>query len=173
VGLLSDALGNEAAVGRFRDLVRVFENGFGLGASQMGKKLAQFLDGAGQGFTRAEIEEWLSLRDLVSHGDRQVSFPHESWVRKLLPRMEEAALDVLLNKATWGNSSRMRRDVWRPPARSLTNEGKKLEGAAGGDWGLRVMMFDAFGVYPLAVSASVECLPDEWWTKAANGSGAK
>lgn len=167
VDLLSAALGHASASGQLRDFLLLFERAFGLRATQLHKKLAQFLRGSGQGYTHAEVMEWIAYRHPLSHADRGTPLVREAGLRRYVGRMEEAAYDVLFNKTRWHDSSMERRDVWRPPARTRAPEGKSIEGYAGMDWDLRAELFDQFGAFRLDLDAGLISMPDDWWYKHA------
>lgn len=156
VALLAEAYSGGGEASKYRDFVRFFELAFGMGSSQLGKKLTQFLSGSPMGYTRQEIDDWLSLRDPLSHADFRKSkfIADASDVRKFIMRMEQACVDVLFNKAEWTNPSRTRRHVWAPTAISTTPTGN-LVIKKGTALSLRFRVFDEFGVYPRDLGASI------------------
>jgi hypothetical protein len=116
-GLASVAgfLAMEQALAQYREATRFFEMAFGLPSSQLDKKLAQFLADR-MGYTRDEVAGWLMHRHGAVHGDRKKTsvFTWDAEVRPFIHRIRQAVLDVLFNKAEWGVSSQMRRELWIP-----------------------------------------------------------
>ncbi len=98
VALMAEALSHGLASGQFREYVRLFEAGFGMPFSQVSKKLEQFLN-PGFGYTRAEILNWINMRDPLTHADltRSKIILVNADVRKVTQRMQQAAYDFLLN----------------------------------------------------------------------------
>jgi hypothetical protein len=93
----------------------------------MGKKLNQALLPA-MGYTIEEIRAWQRLRHPSSHADgektMEVAFEADAW--PVVQRMEQAALDVLFNKAKWWDWSSSRRSVWQPKAITTNASGQGL-----------------------------------------------
>jgi hypothetical protein len=169
VTLLAESFAHENELGRYREFMRFFELAFALPVTQVGKKLSQFLTGAGLGYSRAEVESWLELRHGATHGDgkRAKRLVIEADVRPLIQRIKQAAFDVLFNKLDWGKASRSRRDLWRPTASTHAPTGK-LCILQGSTVGFEFHLLDAFGVYPFDLSACLDELPDTWWCKKAS-----
>jgi len=115
VSLFAEALSNSNDLGKYRDLIRFFENAFNKTCHGLSKKLKQFLRSE-MGYTKSEIDFWFSLRNGASHGDigKAEKRVLESDVDKIVHRMEQAALDVLFNKNTWYTFNKNRREVWVP-----------------------------------------------------------
>ena len=154
--------------GRFREYVRLFELAFAMPATQMGKKLTQFLQEGGYGYERREIEEWLVLRNPSSHADGRKT-PHFALWADFLPvidRMEQAAIDVLFNKTDWHNSSRTRRQLLHPKA-ATTSKGGNLGIMRGQTVDLRFRLMDTYGAFPHDSTAILEKPPENWWAKRA------
>jgi hypothetical protein len=170
VALLCDALASRSAVGKYRDLIRLFEHGFRLSSSKIGKGLTAFLDFRGRGYSRPEVDAWMRPRNPLSHGDKQDSWPHEADVRLMLPRMEEAAVDVLFNKAVWRSSSSTRRAVWHPPLWTESQDMTKLVGIRGREWRIRSQPLDGFGRYPMDLGTSFAAIAPGWWTRQSGDS---
>lgn len=71
VALLAEALSQDHAGGRFRDLVRVFERAFRQTGETLRYSLSRFLDGTVFDYTEDEVKYWIRIRDRVSHADRR------------------------------------------------------------------------------------------------------
>jgi hypothetical protein len=123
VALLAEAFAHEHPTGRLHELFRVFERAFALPATRVGPALVAFLHPR-YGYTHHEVDGWIRLRDPATHADMRTDFVLEAEVRPSLRRMEQAALDVLLNKTAWRDPDPRRRDVWRPTAWTRTDPAK-------------------------------------------------
>ncbi len=161
--LLAEAYSHAQLSGRYREFVRLFEAAFRGAFTEMDKKLAQTLM-PGMGYTRAEVRGWQALRDAFSHADGKKTdeIALESDARPIVQRMEQAALDILMNKAEWGEWSSARRDLWRPDAITVdtTGKGVVLQGSAPT---LEWLLLDEFGVFPRVVELQHTKLPGDWW----------
>ena len=113
VALLAEAYAQGHGLGRYRDLIRLFERAFALPASKVGPALTAFLD-ARYGYTEHEVAVWLTIRDPATHADMRDNFALEPDVFPILERMEQAARDVLLNKAEWRSPTLDRHYGWSP-----------------------------------------------------------
>jgi hypothetical protein len=113
--LLAEALSHDHPTGMFHELLRVFERAFRLTSSALVTPLAEFLEGADMGYSQAEVERWpTELRHPATHADQRASFVLESDIRPDIPRMMQAAYEVLFNKDSWRTTSTQRREVWHP-----------------------------------------------------------
>lgn len=172
VALLAEAY-TEGELGRFREFLRFFEVAFRTPVTELSKKLHRFL-APGFGYTRAEINNWIQLRDPLSHADLKKSkvIATTSDVRRFVLRAEQAALDVLFNKATWGDNSIARRNLWTPDA-FTTSEGGKIVVKQGSKLSVLFRQYDAFDVYPRNLTASVTTIEDSWYVKLNEDGFAK
>ena len=166
LALLAEAFSHSNASGKYREYIRYFELAFALASSQLEKKLSQFLKSGNLGYDRPEIKDWLSLRDPATHGDKKKSsnFVLEADIRPFIDRIEQAALDVLFNKEEWHNSSKERRNLWKPTSATTSVSGDMyiVQGTA---LKMTNQVLDGFGVYPWDFSATIEKLPDDWWCR--------
>jgi hypothetical protein len=163
VALLAEAYAQAHALGRFRDLVRLFERAFALPAKLVWNPLLIFLDDR-YGYTSSEIGEWSRARDPATHADSRREFALEPDVWRLLPRIEQAARDVLVNKAGWRDPSPARRDAWEPTAWTTSAAGgAKVRIHTAGTIGAKIL--DQFGVYP--TDFKEVALPTELWSPMA------
>lgn len=164
VALLAEAFAHTHPTGRLHELFRVFERAFALPARKLGPVLATFLHPR-YGYTQEEVDAWISLRDPATHADVRRDFVLEAEVRPVLRRMEQAAVDVLVNKRTWRTAALDRRELWRPTAWTKSKLG---EGVAHIHTPGRVesQLLDQFGAYPTDLARVLTRLPDNWWAPA-------
>ncbi len=167
VALLAEALGHDHPTGQFHEFLRLFERAFRHSSSALVEPLTEFLEGAArQGFHRGEVESWLvRLRHPATHADVRPEFVLEGDIRPVIHRVEQAAYDVLLNKAKWRSPSAARRNAWTPVAgtSSPTKDLFVLRGTTPPP--LESQMLDDFGSYPLDLSAGLSSLPEGWWSE--------
>lgn len=167
VALLAEALSQKHATGRFHEFVRVFERAFKLSSLKLVKTLTQYLSSTGLGYTQDEIRKWLKdLRDPATHADGmyQTYFVLQSDIRPVIKRMEQAAYDVLMNKADWHNPSIKRREIWFPSA-GTNSVGPDVFIVQGKDIELHFELLDEFGAYPSNLDARITKMPDGWWSE--------
>lgn len=166
VSLLAEAFAQDHAVGRLRELFRVFERAFALPPGQLVTPLSVFLDPR-YGYTTAEVNRWFVLRGPATHADRRPDFVLESDVRPILRRMEQAALDTLLNKKTWRTRSVDRRSLWEPTGWTKSARGNQVF-KLGSTGRIGVQMLDQFGTFPTDLRRVVAGrLPPDWWAPAS------
>lgn len=166
VALLAECLSSNHALARFRALVRYFELAFAMSFSRISKKLAQFLEGSGQGHSAGEIRSWVSLRDGAIHGDLQKTpnIVMEADVRPHLARMEQAAYDVLFNKLQWHSPSQERRAMLIFPAVTTNPESCDMAVIQGSDnVELHFQIVDPFGAFVSDLGAALTTPPPAWW----------
>jgi hypothetical protein len=165
VALLAEALSHSHAMGKFHEFLRLFERAFKLSSSELVKPLAQFLTGANRGYTVEEVTKWVvELRHPATHADWRPNFVTESDVRPVIQRMEQAAYDVLFNKAEWRSRSAERMNIWSPPAGTLADSAGFFV-VQGSELRLLFQLLDDFGSYPLDLSAGIDMLPQGWWSE--------
>jgi hypothetical protein len=163
VTLLAEALSSDHETGQFRELCRVLERAFACGPHDLIDPVTSFL----QHFTaldyqRDEVEHWLDdLRHVATHADRRERFAVAADVAPALGRLQQAAYDVLLNKANWRSHDSKRRDVWMPVNGVLRDNGAVQLDTHTGYVAAEVL--DAFGVYPSGRDYRVT-VPDDWYT---------
>lgn len=164
VALLAEAFAHKHPTGRLHELFRVFERAFALPARKLGSRLEDFLHPR-YGYTADEIDRWIKLRDPAAHADARRNFVLEAEVQPSLRRMEQAAVDVLVNKANWRASDSERRDLWRPTAwtKNELGEGVVHLGTPGR---LESQLLDQFGAYPTDLAGVLTRLPEGWWAPA-------
>jgi hypothetical protein len=160
VALLAEAYAHNTASGRYREWVRFFEAAFSREFTSLGKKLSQTLNPM-LGYTRGEIEAWISKRHPFIHADgkQATTLLMERDARGIARRMEQAALDILFNKRHWGTWSSERSEVWRPTAWTTGPiHGHVVQPTE--DTKIAFRIIDEFGIYP---KGSVSLRPPENW----------
>lgn len=174
VALLAEALAHDHATGRFHEFMRLFERAFALGPSKLVEPLAAFLAGTNLGYTAGEVQRWtIDLRHPATHADRRPDFVLEADVQPVIPRMEQAAYDILFNKATWRSPTVDRRATWSPPAGTRSDDHLDLFIVRGSEVALEARFFDEFGSYPLDLSAGLTVLPNGWWADLVGREAAR
>ena len=155
--LMKDALAHETASGKFRDYMRLFENAFGLSTKEFPKKLNQFLYPQ-YGYSRSEIQEWVSIRDPLSHADNKKNqiICYEGDITNYIDRVEQAAYDVIFNKLHWSSNSYERRNVWLPGAYSTNQNGNGVLQIGSP---FNIALRDRFNVYPIYIRNNFSPFP--------------
>lgn len=160
---LADLHSMVSALGRYRELIRFFEYAFRRSAMRLPKVLAKFLAGTGMNYDREEIDGWMKSRHGAMHGDRALTqrLVQDSDVRSLLPRMEQAAYDVLFNKKIWHDRSVDRRSVYVSPCATKDSRSTSLRLTQGKEANFLVKLYDDFDVFPR--NYTVKLNPPGWW----------
>ena len=173
VALLTETLRQDNALGKYRDLIRLFERAFAVGVGSLTQHLVPFLTDPAcpHGFTKREVHRWVDARAKASHADRRPDFLLEADARPWVERMTEAGYDVLLNKAEWQMPTAARRDLWKPTSGSLNAEaGLFMTKGHGGT--IRYQFLDGFEAYPLMLAGPVDALlPDGVWLEGGEDGG--
>lgn len=165
VAILAEAFSHTRAAGKYREFVRLFEAAFALQFTKLEHILKRFLHPV-MGYTRQEIGKWIDFRHPITHADgrktEQLVFDVD--VRKVIQRMEQAAIDVLFSKADWHCKSITRRQLYIPPAITSNSEGSGII-KQGSTPTIKFQIFDEFGVFPLDLNAVITNPPKSWWFK--------
>lgn len=166
--LCAEAQSQHQASGKFREFVRLFERAFRVRSKrQLVEPLWVFLQGSGQGFTEAEVQDWLEKkRHPVTHAFQHGRFLLESDIAPIIQRVEQAAYDVLFNKAQWGTKSTARRQLWSPEAGTLDSD-TSLFLTQGKGTTIQFQVFDRLAGFPGDLSARLTSVPEEWWANEA------
>lgn len=117
ITLLGAALAAGHGVAKLHELMRLFENAFAVAGHRLIDPLAEFLRTHPHraGYTRGEVNSWVrELRDPATHADlsRSKRILLDPDVEARLPRLEQAAYDVLFNKSRWHNVDTGRTTRW-------------------------------------------------------------
>jgi hypothetical protein len=163
VAMLAESYAHATLAGQYRDLVRFFEMGFAGSFIDLHKKLHQTLAPA-MGYTVDEIQQWQRLRHPFSHADgkKTKEIALEADARPVVQRMEQAAFDILLNKAEWATWSSDRRDVWKPSAITTDRLGKGVIRQGSTGISNEFLLLDEFGRFPRVPVRHTD-LPKDWW----------
>ena len=156
--LLAEALSDQNMLGRYVQLLRLLEHAFG---SQLGKFNRELIDFLGDSatrhrFTPKEISQWVESRPRVMHSDRAAIW-YARDVERTVHRLQEAATDVLFNKARWQQRDAQRR-ACRVPRRGTCDSNAGMFLTAGLDFKSDVRILEPFGSFPLFLGGGVESL---------------
>ena len=100
---------------------------------------------------------------------QEIAFNEDA--RPIAQRMEQAALDILLNKSEWRAWSSSRRAVWNPIAITTDKTGKGLV-QQGSKPSIEALLLDEFGVFPRVFELQHTNLPAESWHQFVPGEPA-
>lgn len=164
LSLLAEAINHTHPTGQLHEFMRLFERAFAASAGHICRRLLYpFLDHAGRGYTHSEVMTWLDLRDSTAHADRRVEFAMEQDTRRVISRMEQAAYDVLFNKAAWRSKSLERRKAFSPVTESIDSR-SGLFVTRGKNCQVRFSPTDGFDAYPFNTQMCLEKVPENWIT---------
>jgi hypothetical protein len=161
VALIAESRAHDHPTGEFHELIRLFERAFRSPVGKLPDLLAAFLHPPFS-YTRSEVVHWVeTLRHPATHADVRREFVLEADVRPAIGRMQQAALDVLLNKARWRDPSTDRRDAWLPTAGTRDTAGTAY---AFQHTSVKIIgeLSDRWGEYPLDLERRIRT-PAEWW----------
>ncbi len=166
VTLMAEAYSHNRMSARYREFVRLFELAFARDFTQVDKKLVQTLRPS-MGYSQAEVRVWQALRHPFTHADgkKTSEIALEADARCVIQRMEQAAIDILLNKALWGIWSADRRDIWTPEAITVDAAGTGLirQGSAPR---MEFLLLDEFRAFPMLLGLQHTGLPQTWWHRS-------
>ncbi len=167
VALLAEALAQSHPAGRFRELLRVFEQAFAESADRLVPPLSDFLALRPRlGYSKTEIKRWIvRLRGPATHADRRAPIL-ESDLRGVVDRMLLAAYEVVLNKETWHARDTGRRDGWMPTTGPLDADGSWFVIQHQTEAPLEAQLFDPYGVYPLNLGRGPVRLGEGCWPRS-------
>lgn len=152
LALIADSLAEDGAIGRCRELFRLFERGFRRSAGELVEPLTTFLRSNPKqhvlGYDRDEVAHWLQyLRGRSVHADKRPTVSRSSDIEPFLGRMECAAYDVLFNKADWRHPSATRREQQAFMSGVSSDRKQTLLFHPGGT--LLQEWIDPFGIFPI------------------------
>ena len=171
VRLLAEAVNQTTPLGRYSQLLRVFERAFRAGPGALADPLIRFLAGGAGDYSREEVEAWTGIRGPAVHADRRDEFALSRDVRELTSRMEDAAYDVLLNKATWRSTDSSRREQWHPKGHTTSDGVALTQGMERAS--MSVTLLDDFGAFPLLLAGGeqiMSMLPRASWLRTDDES---
>lgn len=162
--LLAEALASNHATGAFHEYVRLFERAFARPASLLTDLVLATLD-ADLEYDRGEVANWFEqLRDPAAHADQRTMIVTAADVVAILPRMKQAAYDILLNKKDWRSTTTDRRDCWKLRAGTRKDTVFVVKGEAPVT---SMTLLDEVGIYPLNLGPDIRSAPRiEWWPTA-------
>ena len=167
--LLAEAIADQNLLGRYVQLLRLLEHAFGHPLGSFNPDLMDFLADTAtrHRFTRQEISRWVESRPRVMHADRA---DKEIWyardVARAVHRLQEAATDVLFNKAHWHQRDATRR-ACRVPRRGTIDTEAGMFITRGLDVQANATILDPFGSFPLFLNGDVASLvPAGLWATA-------
>lgn len=114
LSLIAEALSSSHTTGRFHEFIRLFERAFKSSGGRLTAPLFSFLEVSGYNFSHDEVNQWIDLRDSATHADRRNTFSTAAEITPIIGRMEQAAYDVLCNKANWRSDDSARRNLFVP-----------------------------------------------------------
>lgn len=165
--LMAEALAQRHASGQFHEFFRVFERAFRTDCEKLIVPLSAFLSTGLCGYTKEEISHWVRLRGPLTHADRRPEFYMERDLRRVIARLEQAAVDVLVNKKNWRDTSPDREWRWRQPSGSSDSESGVFV-TQGQSNEVRFAILDDFGVYPRDLTVSFKTPPNGAWYGSLN-----
>jgi hypothetical protein len=110
------------------------------------------------------VQDWIAPRHGAIHGDQheREDLVMERDIRRFLPRMEQAAYDVLFNKAVWHDPSQTRRSTLRHYAATTNTDTTDIRIAQGHGFSMHTQILDAFDAYPLNLEGILTSPPIDW-----------
>jgi hypothetical protein len=165
LALLADSLGEDSAIGRIRDLFRLFERAFRSGPTACIGPLAQFLGSHPRNdalqYSQAEVAHWFDvLRATSMHADRRPTYARSADVAPHLGRVEVAAYDVLFNKELWRDATASRRSALDIASGVQTNGTTVVLGPGAS---VQIPWMDPWSGYPIDHGARVALTPGWVW----------
>ncbi len=92
-------------------------------------------------------------------------------VRPFLPRIEQAAYDVVFNKAVWHTPSKERRDALQHQTATTSASGTELRCVLGAVTAFGFQIVDPFGTWPMDLNGVLTSPPADWWCRTAEREG--
>lgn len=176
--LLAAALAAGHGVPKLHELIRVFEHAFAVGGARLVDPLLEFLRSYPEwdlGWTHGEVRHWIQgLRDPATHADLRLATRvlMDPDVEEFLPRIEQAAYDVLFNKANWHRADPARAQRWVFNT-MLKRDGSPIVSAGGsigglGEWDhMRAFRLNEnYRIHPDGIPST--WVPVDWYFADAN-----
>jgi hypothetical protein len=162
VALLVEAFAHTHAMGRFHEFMRLFERAFALPAPTLAHPLSLFLNPR-FGYDEMELTNWFEvMRGPATHADQRSEFLLEADVRSTIDRIEQAAIDVLLNKTTWRDPATDRRELWVPRTGTRSAAGDVFI-VKGTRRRLSGRFLDEYDAFPMDLQGVIKSRPPHWW----------
>ena len=164
VALLTEALAHDHPTGQLHEFMRLFELAFRRRTGELPEPLAELLDPR-FGYSATELRHWVDgVRHPATHADQRTSFALEPDVRPYIDRIEQAAFDVLFNKAVWRDPSTSRRAVWRPVGGTVDAD-HTLVLRQHSTPTTQSRLLDRWGEYPLDLGGIIRSPDPDWWPR--------
>jgi len=158
--LLSEALSNQTAIGKFHEYMRLFERAFTLSSTKLIIPLSDFLKSSG--YTKDEINDWIyKYRHPATHADKK-DFILESDIRPIIPRIEQAAYEILFNKIKWRDPSTTKHSILEQDGGS--KNGKEFFVKMKKEPAIDIQLLDHYEIYPVDSHGHLE-FSKGWWMK--------
>lgn len=171
VAFVANAQSQESASGAFREYMRCFEAAFDTDKMvQLRRDLSAFLcGGVFFGYDDAEVRTWLDgHRHALVHSRGKHGRASELDILPIIQRVEQAAYDVLLNKADWRTSSGIRREVWSPNFGTADSDGA-LFVTQGEAAEIAMQLVDTTAGFPIYLGPRLQ-VPPPLFTKMSNAT---
>lgn len=165
VKIYSEANSTKTSSGKFREYIRLFEKGFKSSNSGLIKPLSDFLLSYTKlNYDKSEIENWINMRNKSIHANCKDGFLIEREIISLIPRLEQAAIDILFNKSNWGNRSINRRNLFEFK-RGIKDSNNNIFLPPLSNENLHLMFFDESKTFPINLKANFDQkkIPRNWW----------
>jgi hypothetical protein len=164
VKIFSEALSSKSPSGKFREFIRLFERAFKRENRGLIKPLTSFLETAEKlEYNEDEIKDWIGVRHRLNHSNSKEGFLIDREIIHQIPRIEQAAYDILFNKNDWGNKSLLRRDLFKFQRRVNKNNQVVLKPESTEN--ISLIMYDETRTFPVSYMARFDPskIPSEWW----------
>lgn len=164
VKIFSEALSANSTSGKFREYIRLFERAFNKENRALIKPLSLFLGSAKKlEYNEDEIRNWISIRHRLNHSNNKEGFLIDREIIHYIPRVEQAAYDILFNKKLWANKSLDRKDLFQFKKRIDKDNRAVVKTKSNEDIGL--ILYDETRTFPVSFMARFEPnkIPKEWW----------
>lgn len=165
VKIYSEANSAKTSSGKFREYIRLFEKGFKSSNSGLIKPLAEFLLSYEKlNYDKSEIENWINMRNKSVHANCKEGFLIEREIISLIPRLEQAAIDILFNKSNWGDRSINRKNLFEFK-RGIKDSNNNIFLPPLSNENLQYIFFDESKTFPVNLKANFDqkMIPINWW----------
>jgi len=175
VAFLATANAQKEPLGKFHEYIRLFENAFSVSKTELSELLFTFLSkNTDFDYEQDEIKNWMvETRDGATHADQRKKFVFSSDLNKDIDRIQQAAYDVLFNKAKWYDKYTSRRELLEFN-QGITKKGmfykrekKDVEITIGEDGEVFFALDEKFKEEPVEKFVAQK----EWWVKYSNTDG--
>lgn len=165
VKIYSEANSAKTSSGKFREYIRLFEKGFKSSNSGLIKPLTDFLLSYTKlNYERYEVENWLNIRNKSVHANCKDGFLIDREIISLVPRLEQAAVDILFNKSIWGDRSINRKNLYEF-TKGIKDSNNNIFLPPLSNQNLQLMIFDESKTFPVNLEANfdLKMIPENWW----------